>query len=87
MLLLQEAMMEGKRVEEVMRNCVKYWRMESIDAEGHSGGILTAWSPEIKLLSETLYGSVLGTLLEDGETRLSYTIMNVYGPFYDKKAF
>ena len=60
--------------------------MESIDTDRHSGGILTAWSPELKLISATRYGLVLGTHLEDGEMCLSYTILNVYGPFYDKKS-
>ena len=40
MLLIQETMIEGKKVEEVVNKCVKDWSMESIDANDHSSGIL-----------------------------------------------
>ena len=82
-LLIHENMVEGKKVEEVIIYCMKDWSMESIDAKKYSGGILTAWSFELKLILETRYDPVLWTQLEDRENGLRYTILNVYGPFYD----
>ena len=79
-------MMEGKKVEEAINECVKDWKMESISLEGHSGGILMAWSPMLDFISVSRYDSVLETKLKDGETRLDFTILNVYGPFYNIKA-
>ena len=29
----------------------------------------------------------MGTKLEDGETKKQFTILNIYGPFYDRKLF
>ena len=61
-------MIESKKDQEVIRDCVKDWSMESIDEDDHLGGILTTWSPEIKLISVTRYDPVLGTLLANVET-------------------
>ena len=63
-------MIEGKKDVELINECVKDWSMESIDVDGHSGGILTTWSTELKLISTTRYDPVWGTLLEDGEMKL-----------------
>ena len=38
-------MLEGSKAEEIIKEIVKDWEMESIDADGHSGGLVTAWSP------------------------------------------
>ena len=43
-LMIQKTMMEGMKVEEIVNEIVKDWKMESMDADGHSGGILIAWS-------------------------------------------
>ena len=86
-LLIQEITMEGKTVEEAINECAKDWKMQSINTEGNSRGILTAWIPMMNMISTTRYGLVLGTLMEDKETRLSYTILNIYGNLYDRKMF
>ena len=61
--------------------------MESMDADGHSRGILTAWSPLLNLISLTRHESMLETKLKDIETRIYFTILNVYGPFYNIKDY
>ena len=38
-------MLEGSKAEEIIKEIVKDWEMESIDANGNSGGLVTAWSP------------------------------------------
>ena len=52
----------------MINECVKDWNSTSIDVDGHSGGGIMTWSPDLKLISITQFGSVLATLLEYGET-------------------
>ena len=56
-----ETMTEGHKAEYMVRECVKEWDMERTDAEGHSGGTLTAWSPDLKTISVNRFRVVLGT--------------------------
>ena len=86
-LLLQETMTEGKKEEEVVKECIKDWRMTSSDADGHSGGTLTTWSPTLNLIYVKRFETVVGTELEDNEIGKRFMILNVYGPFYDRKNF
>ena len=87
MLLLQETMLEGKKAEELVEECSKDWGMTSSDSDGHSGGSLIVWSLALNLVSFQRYGAVVGTELEDSETGKRFMILNVYGPFYDRKTF
>ena len=41
-IMLQETMLAGKRAKEIIRGLLKNWEMESLDAVGHSGGLITA---------------------------------------------
>ena len=41
-VLLQETIMEGEKVMEVMSFFFKDWRMEEIHLEGHLGGLITS---------------------------------------------
>ena len=61
--------------------------METLDAKGHSGGLLTAWSPALNKVATRKLDSVIETKLNDKETRMDFTLLNVYGPFYDRKLF
>ena len=60
-LLLQEEMSEGKKAEKAVKECIKDWGMTISDADGHSGGTLTAWSPALNMISVQIFGSVVGT--------------------------
>ena len=61
MLLIQETMTEGKKVEEVLKECLKDWGMTSCDSDGHSGGTLTAWSPALKMILVHKFDTKIGT--------------------------
>ena len=61
--------------------------MESLDAEGHSGGLLTAWSPVWNKIVTKKHDSVLETKLNEKETWMDFTFLNVYGTFFDRKIF
>ena len=80
-------MMDGEREKEIMGGTLKDWQMETIDAEGHSGGLLTSWSPEITLYAKFDYKDALRTELEDLEIGIHFFFLNVYGPFYDIRIF
>ena len=61
--------------------------MASSDSNGPLGGTITAWSPTLSLISVQKFDTVVGTELEDSETGKRFMILNVYGPFYDRKTF
>ena len=61
--------------------------MEILDVEGHYGGLLIAWSPVLKKNASRKLDSVLESKLNDKETGMDFTFLNVYGPFYDRKVF
>ena len=50
-ILLQETMTEGNKAARIVKECIKDWGMTSTDADGHSRGTLTAWSPALKMIS------------------------------------
>ena len=86
-LLLQETMTEGRKAEEIIKEFLGDWEMERIDAEGHSGGTLIAMNPTVRIIYVNHYGSTLGTEVEDSEMGKHFCILNMYGPFYDRKEF
>ena len=61
--------------------------MDSIDADGNLGGIVTTWSPVLHRIEIIKHDSTLETKLIDGETETEFTILNVYGSFYNQKDF
>ena len=61
--------------------------MTSSDADGCSGGTLTSSSLVLKMISIQKFETTVGIELEDSETGKKYMILNVYGPFYDRKTF
>ena len=61
--------------------------MDSIDADGHLEGLVTAWSLILHRIIVKKHVLVLETKLGDGETGIEFTILNVYGPFFDRKTF
>ena len=58
-----------------------------MDADGHSRGILTAWSTVMNRIAVVKHDSFLETKLRDGETGMDFSILNVYGPFFNRKNF
>ena len=86
-LLIKETLTKGNKAEEMVKECIKDWGMMSNDADGHLGGTLIAWSPALKMISVQIFETTMGTVLEDSETGKKYMILNVYGPFYDRKTF
>ena len=61
--------------------------MESLDVVGHSRGLIIAWSPALKKIESIKLDSVIEIKLQDKETGIIFTFLNVYGPFYDKKVY
>ena len=35
---LLETMMEARKAQDTLKSYMRYWQMESLDADGHSGG-------------------------------------------------
>ena len=46
---LQETMSEGGETKDSLKNYLRDSQMEILDVDGHSGGLVTTWSPEIEL--------------------------------------
>ena len=61
--------------------------MEILDVVGLSGGLLIAWSLALLKIESKKMVSALETKLIDKETRIIFTLINIYSPFYEKKRF
>ena len=85
--MIQEQMLEVKRVEQIIRGLLKNWEVESLDAVGKLGGLITAWSLTLKKFESKNLDSVIETKLHHQETRIIFTFLSIYGPFYDRKSF
>ena len=66
--MIWETMLKGSKAEDIIKEIVKDQEMESIDADGHSGGLVTAWSLILQRIAVKKHDSVLETKLRDGET-------------------
>ena len=60
-IAIQETMTYGERAKEIMRAILKDWWMETIDAKGHSGGLLISWNPDITFYAKFKYKDARGT--------------------------
>ena len=66
---------------------LKDWSFTHIDVDGHSGGLITAWIPFLKEVYSCNLDNVLKIVLEDNNIGVSFTILNVYGPFHNHRYF
>ena len=58
---LQETMSEGRKAKEALKTCLRDWQMETLDVEGHSGGMVTTWSPDIIFHNNSTFKDEIGT--------------------------
>ena len=49
--MIQEKTLEGSKDEEIIKEIVKDREMESIDAYGNLGGLVTAWIPILQQIA------------------------------------
>ena len=79
-IAFQETMTDEKRVKELMMVFLKEWKMETIDVDGHSGGLIKSWSPDIIFHSKSEYKDTLRTELEDPETGIRFFLSKCIWP-------
>jgi len=53
-IFLQETMCEGSKVIKTLSIWLKDWSFFYLDLDGHSGGLVTTWSPKLKILSSLI---------------------------------
>ena len=51
-IAIQETITDGERAKEIMGAILKDWRMETIDAKGHSKGLLNSLEPKDNLFCQ-----------------------------------
>ena len=61
--------------------------MESLYIDGHSRGLITTWSSTLNKIDSRKLDSVLETKLHDQEKGITFTLLNMYGPIYDRNIF
>ena len=66
--MIWETMLKGSKAEDIIKEIAKDQEMESIDADGHSGGLVTARSPILQQIAVKKHDQVLETKLIHGET-------------------
>ena len=80
-------MTEGKKAEEVVKECIKNWGMANRDVDRNLGGTLTALSPAVRLISINYFGPIFGMELEDSDIGKHLFILNYTGPFMIEKSY
>jgi hypothetical protein len=78
-ILLQETKSEGTKARDIFEKWLKSWYICTIDVEGHSGGLLTGWSPSCKQIYLSSFSSAISVKLEVKDMEEPMTIINVYG--------
>ena len=80
-------MLDGTKAEAIIKEILKNWEVESLDAVAHLGGLITSWSPSLLKTDSRKLDSAIKTKLIDQEIGINYTLLNIYGPFFERKAF
>ena len=80
-------MLEGSKADAIIKEILKDLEVEILDVEGHLGGLIKAWSLVLDKIASRKLDSIIETKLNDKETWMDFTFLNVYGPFYDRKIF
>ena len=86
-IMIQETILEGLKAKTIFKDTLKDWEVESLDAVGLSGGLITAWSLAFLKTDSKKMESTLETKLLDKDTGITFTLINIYSPFYERKAF
>ena len=87
MVALQETMMEVGKAQDTLKSYMRYWQMESLDADGHSGGVGDSMEPRKFCHNKAIFKDSIGTKLEKPETWILFYFLNLYAPFYDRRSF
>ena len=86
-LLIQETMVSVDKALEVFSKVLGRWYMCAVDANGFSGGFLSAWNPNLALFD--VYKSTAGIMLK-GQVSNSVQVINIlncYGPYKHRIPF
>lgn len=73
-LLIQETMCSGTKAEEAFNPWLKHWVFFSIDANGLSGGLLTACSPKLRVSNLVILPSCIIVKALDSWLNFSFRI-------------
>ena len=86
-LLIQETMLCGERAREIMSNLFPGWNMSSIDFVDLSGGLFSAWNPQV--VKFNAYLSCSGIIFDDITQGISqnFQIFKCYGPYQNRRIF
>jgi hypothetical protein len=87
-LLLQETMGVGEEVKSSLELLLPGWNFITVDAMGRSGGLATGWnSHNIQVINTWGLDSGLGITVLTPELKDVIHILNIYGPYQNKKPF
>jgi len=86
-IFLQETMCVGFNIVETLSPWLKNWSFYSLDLEGHFGGLVISWSPNIKVISTSFMNFCILVELEVWDLASSFCIINFYGPYTGEKLF
>jgi hypothetical protein len=86
-LSLQETMCAGPKVVDFLSYFLKEWSFGSLDADGLSGGLFSGWNPIFVAISSSVLNAGIEIEIRSKELGKVYIIINLYGPYGDKKPF
>jgi hypothetical protein len=86
-ILIQETMGSGEKDRETFSPCLNNWSLRKIDVSSLSGGLLIGWSPNFQALSSSVIHSTISIKLQHKNNILTFSVVNIYGPYSDRTYF
>ena len=80
-------MTTGEKVRFVIEPWLKNWSFFSLDLDGLSRGLISAWNPSLKAISSIAQKNVISVELEFKEFNMVWKVLNVNGPYADRNSF
>ena len=83
----QETMTYGKVASDWLSSSLHGWNFVSIDAKGHSGGLISGWNDLFLIEASTCF--TLGILIQ-GKSKVDqncFKLLNLYGPYINTREF
>ena len=87
-ILLQETLGLGEVIQERLESWIPGWSFVTLDAKGRSGGLAVGWRISgVKLINSWGSEGVLGVVVFSEELGISFSVINVYGPYINRVPF
>jgi len=86
-LFIKKSMCVGSKAVEILSSFWKDWDFCSVDSEGLSEGLVTAWNKKFDIISTEVISSGIVIDVISKELGRIYNLINLYGSYGERKSF